>query len=149
MPSTTPNSIMHHPRFYAIKNLEDAQTEEQISTLFLRLNDNGLMGRICRARLIALQKRLRTSKLPTAEPHKIKAYKHNFASSVCKLMADRQVKFDLQLANDFGLPGNALNIADMLHGIVDDQPVRELAARGIYYAEQTLDEDSSLKSWNE
>ncbi|KAF9898523.1 hypothetical protein BX616_003912 [Lobosporangium transversale] len=64
-------------------------------------------------------------------------------------MADRQVKFDLHLVNDFGLPGNARNIAGMLYGDVDGQPVRELATRGIYYAEQILDEISSLKSWNE
>jgi len=140
---------MHHHRFYAVKNLEDAQAEEQISTLFLRLNDKGLMGRICRARIIALQKSSDMGTLPTKDPGSVRRFKHNFASGVCELMAERNIKFDLQLANDFGLPNNTTTIEQAFGEELDDGTKKELGKRGIYFVDQLMTHDTSLKSWKE
>ncbi|KAG0335347.1 hypothetical protein BG005_004600, partial [Podila minutissima] len=76
MPSTTPNSVMHHRNIYGVKKLADVQSEEQISTLLLRLNDQGLVGETTRARLIQLQVRDAMAEVPTMVPSEVIPYRH-------------------------------------------------------------------------
>ncbi|KAF9994393.1 hypothetical protein BGZ80_007815, partial [Entomortierella chlamydospora] len=149
MPSTTPNSIMHHHRLYGVKRLADAQAEEQISTLFLRLNDKGLTGRISRARVMALQRKNKIAALPTKEPWNVKRYKHNFTSGVCSLMAERGIAFDLDLTGDFGVPNNAFTVEEFFKDRINKKELTHLADCRIYFVQQLLTEDGSLKSWKQ
>jgi len=149
MPSTTPNSLMHHNRLYAVKNLADAQAEEQISTLALRLNDKDLVGQICRARILMLQCRNKMDVTPTQDPGRVKRYRHNFASAVCRVMAERNFAFDVSLAPDFGLEQNALSTREWFNGDLKNTWL-ELASRMVLYTEQMLSENTeSLMSWRD
>jgi len=149
MPSTTPNSVMHHRRIYAVKNLADAQAEEQISTLALRLNDKGFLGQICRARVLALQQRNKMDVVPTMAPGQVKRYKHSFVSNVCALMAERNYTFDVSLAPDFGLPHNALTTKEWFDGEIQNV-WKALASCTVYYVDQLLTEDKDeMISWQD
>ncbi|KAG0197147.1 hypothetical protein BGX33_000912 [Mortierella sp. NVP41] len=55
LPQSIPNSILHHARIYGLRDLADALAEEQISTLWLRVNDKGLIGTITYCRSHALK----------------------------------------------------------------------------------------------
>ncbi|KAF9080670.1 hypothetical protein BGX23_001831 [Mortierella sp. AD031] len=55
LPQSIPNSILHHARIYGLRDLADALAEEQISTLWLRVNDKGLIGTITHCRSHALK----------------------------------------------------------------------------------------------
>ncbi|KAI1296260.1 hypothetical protein EDD11_007440, partial [Mortierella claussenii] len=149
MPSTTPNSIMHHQHFFAIKKLEDAQAEEQVSTLAQRLNDRGLLGRICRARIMALQRHCEMDVCPLTKPSRVKQFKHNFASGVCTVMANRNMSLHIHLARDFGLERGTQSIKEVFGDEIDEETRVGLVKRMIYYAEQLLTRDGSLKSWKE
>ncbi|KAG0034166.1 hypothetical protein BGZ83_004216, partial [Gryganskiella cystojenkinii] len=121
LPSTTPNSVMTHHRFYSVKTLEDAQAEEQISGLWLRLNDTGIVGRICRARLLQLQRQLKMDTSPTMEPEMVKSTRHSFISGVCELMAERDIQFDVQVAEDFQLAADAGTILEWFGEELDEE----------------------------
>ena len=150
LPSTTPNSVMAHHRFYAIKRLEDAQAEEQISSLWLRLNDTGIVGRICRARLLRLQQQLKMDVPPTREPHGVTSTRHSFISGVCELMAKRDISFDVQAPEDFELNKDAGTILEFLGDEADEEIVTECRNLGIYYIEQVLSVNKAkLISWKE
>ncbi|KAF9375552.1 hypothetical protein CPC16_000667 [Podila verticillata] len=110
MPTTTPNSLMHHRNMYGIKKLGDVQCEEQISTLQLRLNDPGLVGETTRARLFQLQVRNAMAEVPTRSPAEVKPYRQCLLSQVCQLMHDRGVTLDINMAPAMDLPTNALSI---------------------------------------
>ncbi|KAG0272871.1 hypothetical protein BGZ97_010867, partial [Linnemannia gamsii] len=51
----SPTSILFHRRLYGLRHLREAQTEEQVSTAQLRLNDHSLLGKVVAARVMALQ----------------------------------------------------------------------------------------------
>jgi hypothetical protein len=137
---------MHHHRFYAVKKLADAQAEEQVSTLFLRLNDKGLTGKVCRARIMALQRHCKLPVLPTLAPDKVRSCKNNFSSGVCKIMAERGVTFDIALAQDFGLPEMAIRVEEFFKGNISDNILSKLVERKVYFVDQLLDGNKSLKS---
>ncbi|GJJ69416.1 hypothetical protein EMPS_01762 [Entomortierella parvispora] len=150
LPSTTPNSIMEHHRFYAVKRLEDAQAEEQITGLWLRLNDTGLVGKIGRARLIQLQQQLQMEVSPTSDPERVKGTRHNFISSVCELMAERDIQFEVQVAEDFELAADAGTILEWFEGAIDEEIIKECHDLGIYFIEQVLSVNrTELISWTQ
>ncbi|KAF9176775.1 hypothetical protein BGZ49_005950, partial [Haplosporangium sp. Z 27] len=119
LPATTPNSIMHHNRLYAIRHLADIQAEEHISSLFLRLNDTELVGQVTRARLYQLQRRQKMTTCPTMEPQSVPYYNHNLISKICGLMADRKVTFHVEMAQDMGIDSRALMIAEWGNDSID------------------------------
>ncbi len=150
LPSTTPNSIMAHHRFYSVKQLTDAQAEEQISGLWLRLNDSGMVGKICRARLLQLQQQLRLDVSPTRVPNDVKRTRQSFISGVCELMAERDIQFDVHMAEDFELAPNAATMIEWFGEDLDEEVVTECHDLGIYFIEQVLSvNQTELISWDE
>ncbi|KAG0196189.1 hypothetical protein BGX28_010452 [Mortierella sp. GBA30] len=103
LPSTTPNSVLHHHRLGGIRALADVQAEEQISSLHGRIHDDGLIGRLTRERLIALQASTGLNEVPTARPAEVTTQKHNLISSVCRIMAERNIAFNVDLTADMGV----------------------------------------------
>ncbi|KFH70466.1 hypothetical protein MVEG_03316 [Podila verticillata NRRL 6337] len=146
MPTTTPNSLMHHRNMYGIKKLGDVQCEEQISTLQLRLNDPGLVGETTRARLFQLQVRNAMAEVPTRSPAEVKPYRQCLLSQVCQLMHDRGVTLDINMAPAMDLPTNALSILKWSNGALERDVLFELSKRGIFYLEQILENESHLMS---
>ncbi|KAF9971478.1 hypothetical protein BGZ75_001847, partial [Mortierella antarctica] len=112
LPSTTPNSIQHHHRLGAIRSLVDVQAEEQISSLHNRLNDDGLIGRLTRERLIALQASLGMTESPVEHPALVKKNKHSLTSSICEIMAERSVAFSVDLSTDLNVPQGSMTVAE-------------------------------------
>ena len=150
MPSTTPNSIMHHNRLYAVKSLADAQAEEQVSTFFLRLNDQGLVGKVCRARLLMLQIRNKMNVIPTKDPASVKAYRHNIASSICRIMTARGISFDVCLAKDYGLPNNAITLGQWIDQGTAAIVGQHLTSKTVSYVEEIVEgPPTQLISWNQ
>lgn len=147
MPSTTPNSIMHHRNLYGVKRLDDAQAEEQISTLQLWLNDPGLVGTTVRARLHWLQTRNAMAELPTMIPEAVTPYRHCIISKICHVMADRNATFDLNMAPILGLPSNAVTILEWNNGALECEVISELSKLGVLYVDQILEDRTHLMSW--
>ncbi|KAG0365640.1 hypothetical protein BGX24_004031, partial [Mortierella sp. AD032] len=64
----SPQSILFHRHFYGLRHFGDAQIEEQVSTMQLRLNDHSLLGKVIAARAMALQAECRLSISPFSAP---------------------------------------------------------------------------------
>ena len=55
LPEDTPNSILYHPKIFALDNIQEIQSRSKISDLFYRLNEPSLTGHITNIRLQQLQ----------------------------------------------------------------------------------------------
>ncbi|KAF9554894.1 hypothetical protein EC968_009257, partial [Mortierella alpina] len=149
LPSTTPNSVQHHHRLGAIRALEDVQAEEQIPSLHSRLNDDGLIGRLARERLIALQARAEMAVQPTARPDLVKKSKHSLTSSVCEIMAERSVAFSVDLRADLNVDQYSMTVAEWGGRWISEETLKILSGKRILYAEQLFTGDKTeLISWS-
>ncbi|KAF9382696.1 hypothetical protein CPB97_007010, partial [Podila verticillata] len=110
MPATTPNSVMHHRNMFGVKKLADVQSEEQISTLMLHLNNQGIVGETTCTCLLQLQIREAMAEVPTMVPTDVIPYHHCLISQVCQLMHDHGVTLDINMAPMLSLPRNAISI---------------------------------------
>ncbi|CAO3566946.1 unnamed protein product [Mortierella alpina] len=109
----------------AIRALADVQAEEQISSLHNRLNDDGLIGRLTRKRLIALQARSKLAAL-------VKRTKHSLINSVCEAMADRNIAFHADLSTDLNVTQGSLTIAEWGGRWISDDTLKTLSERRIF-----------------
>ncbi|KAG0010706.1 hypothetical protein BGZ80_001248, partial [Entomortierella chlamydospora] len=104
LPRDTPNSIIHHPRFYGLRQLQDLQAEDQISSLYYRLNDPTIVGDLTRARLLALQFQHRILSCPLAQPALLTSPPpNNLIGDIICLMKERGVSFS---TNDILVPSS-------------------------------------------
>jgi hypothetical protein len=64
-------------------------------------------------------------------------------------MAERGVTFDIALAQDFGLPEMAIRVEEFFKGNISDNILSKLVERKVYFVDQLLDDNKSLKSWQQ
>lgn len=147
MPATTPNSVMHHRNMFGVKKLADVQSEEQISTLMLHLNNQGIVGETTCTCLLQLQIREAMAEVPTMVPTDVIPYHHCLISQVCQLMHDHGVTLDINMAPMLSLPRNAISILKWSNGTLERDVLFEVCKQGIFYQEQILENDSYLMSW--
>ncbi|KAG0353232.1 hypothetical protein BG005_007470, partial [Podila minutissima] len=149
---------MHHRNLYGVKRLDDAQAEEQISTLQLRLNDPGLVGTTVHAHLHRLQTQNAMAELPTMIPEAVTPYRHCIISKICHVMADRNATFDLNMAPILGLPSNTVTILEWNNGALEREVISELSKLGVttysgdylaHWAKQKLEALDPIYSSNE
>ncbi|KAG0366981.1 hypothetical protein BGZ54_004603, partial [Gamsiella multidivaricata] len=105
MASTTPNSVMHHNRLFAVRHLADA-------------------------------------------PERVQGFKHCLISQICKIMADRQITFDVTMASEMDLSQHAITIEDWIGDRLTEEIRIGLGAVGVFFVDQILNTThTELASW--
>ncbi|KAF8916348.1 hypothetical protein BGZ58_005318, partial [Dissophora ornata] len=77
LPSSTPISILHHTRFYGLRDIKDAIEEQQITSLMQRVNDKGLLGNVTHCRIQALKTKASLYESPVSTPRIAGHYTQN------------------------------------------------------------------------